>query len=123
MNYQNAAVFSPEEKKRIFHHLKEAVGFELFIHRKFVGQKRFSLEGSEILVPALNYMIEKGAELGIRGKSDPARDCMDVLRRLESSFPELAGFVFWSDAGFYNVVGNLNGRELMAHPKIITLGE
>ncbi len=63
------------------------------------------------------------AELGIRGKSDPARDCMDVLRRLESDFPELAGFVFWSDAGFYNVVGNLNGREFMAHPKIITLGE
>ena len=63
------------------------------------------------------------AELGVRGKSDPARDCMDVLRRLESSFPELAGFVFWSDAGFYNVVGNLNGRQFMAHPKIITLGE
>jgi mannan endo-1,4-beta-mannosidase len=40
------------------------------------------------------------AELGIRGKSDAPRDCLDVLRKLESSFPELAGFVFWSDEGF-----------------------
>lgn len=63
------------------------------------------------------------AELGIRGKGDPARDCLDVLRKLESSYPELAGFVFWSDEGFYNVVGNLNGREFMEHPKIVTLGK
>lgn len=53
------------------------------------------------------------AELGIRGKNEPARDCLDVWRKLESSFPELAGFVFWSDEGFYNVVGNRQGRELM----------
>jgi hypothetical protein len=63
------------------------------------------------------------AELGIRGRSDPPRDCRDVLRKLETSFPELAGFVFWSDDGFYNVVGNLHGKELMADPKIVTLGE
>lgn len=61
------------------------------------------------------------AELGIRGKSDPARDCFDVLNKLETSFPELAGFVFWSDAGFYNVVGNLNGTEFMEDPRIVTL--
>ena len=60
------------------------------------------------------------AELGIRGRSDPPRDCLDVVKKLENSFPELAGFVFWSDSGFYNVTGNLNGPELMAHPKIIT---
>jgi len=61
------------------------------------------------------------AELGIRGKSEAPRDCLDVLAKLENSFPELAGFVFWSDDGFYNVVGNVNGPELMANPKIITL--
>jgi mannan endo-1,4-beta-mannosidase len=61
------------------------------------------------------------AELGIRGKSDAPRDCLDVLAKLENSFPEMAGFVFWSDDGFYNVVGNLNGPELMANPKIVTL--
>jgi hypothetical protein len=61
------------------------------------------------------------AELGIRGREDPPRDCLDVVEKLENSFPELAGFSFWSDAPFYNVVGNNNGPELMNHPKIITL--
>ncbi len=61
------------------------------------------------------------SELGIRGRSDAPRDCMDVLKKLETTYPELAGFVFWSDAGFYNVTGNKNGTELMASPKIVTL--
>lgn len=61
------------------------------------------------------------SELGIRDSSDPPRDCMDVVTKLEDSFPELAGFVFWSDEGYYNVLGNRNGAELMASPKIITL--
>jgi len=61
------------------------------------------------------------SELGIRGRSNPPRDCLDVVTRLETKYPELAGFVFWSDAGFYNVLGNENGPELMTHPKIITL--
>jgi len=61
------------------------------------------------------------AELGIRGSSNPPRDCMDVVKKLENSYPELAGFVFWSDDGHYNVIGNDNGPELMASPKIITL--
>lgn len=61
------------------------------------------------------------SELGIRGRSDAPRDCMDVLGKLENSYPELAGFVFWSDSGFYNVLGNKNGAELMASPQIVTL--
>jgi hypothetical protein len=61
------------------------------------------------------------AELGIRDKADAPSDCMDVLSKLESSYPELAGFSFWSDEGFYNVVGNNNGKELMSNPKIVTM--
>jgi len=61
------------------------------------------------------------SELGIRGRSNPPRDCMDVLTKLQNSYPELAGFVFWSDSGFYNVVGNNNGPQLMARPEIVTL--
>ena len=61
----NRTLFSPDEKKKIYKHLNEAVGFEKFIHTKFVGQKRFSLEGAEILVPALNDLVEKGSELGV----------------------------------------------------------
>jgi 2-oxoglutarate dehydrogenase E1 component len=62
---RNSTLFTPEEKKAFFSHLVKAVGFENFIHRKFVGQKRFSLEGTETLIPALYFLIEKGARLGI----------------------------------------------------------
>jgi len=63
---RNMTEFSEEEKKEFYMHLKKAVGFEKFIHKKFVGQKRFSLEGAESLVPALIAVIEKGAEKRIR---------------------------------------------------------
>ena len=62
---KNVPTFTSEERKHIYGHLKQAVGFENFIHRKFVGQKRFSLEGSESLIPALEAVIEKGTDLGI----------------------------------------------------------
>ncbi|MCF8372455.1 MAG: 2-oxoglutarate dehydrogenase E1 component [Bacteroidales bacterium] len=61
----NTPNFTSEEKKRFYDHLKQAVGFEKFIHKKFIGQKRFSLEGAEGLIPALGQIIEKGAEHGI----------------------------------------------------------
>jgi len=61
------------------------------------------------------------AELGIRDTADAPRDCFDVLKRLEQSFPELAGFVFWSDTEHHNVVGNLNASAFMAHPQIVTM--
>jgi 2-oxoglutarate dehydrogenase E1 component len=59
---KNRSVFTREEKKHTFFHINQAVSFEQFIHRKFVGQKRFSLEGIEALVPALDALIERGAE-------------------------------------------------------------
>jgi len=62
----NRTRFTSEEKIRIWHHLKDAVGFEKFIHNRFVGQKRFSLEGAEILIPALNDLVDTGAALGVR---------------------------------------------------------
>ncbi len=62
----NQAKFSTEEKKTILRKLNQAVAFENFLHTKYVGQKRFSLEGAESLIPALNAVIEKGANLGVR---------------------------------------------------------
>jgi len=58
--------FSPSisEKKRILSKLNEAVVFENFLHTKYIGQKRFSLEGGETTIPALDAIINKGAELG-----------------------------------------------------------
>nr|WP_121270734.1 2-oxoglutarate dehydrogenase E1 component [Pedobacter schmidteae] len=62
---RNTPNFSIEEKKRILKKLNEAVSFENFLGTKFLGQKRFSLEGAEALIPALDSVIEKGADLGI----------------------------------------------------------
>ncbi|WP_158825144.1 2-oxoglutarate dehydrogenase E1 component [Mucilaginibacter lacusdianchii] len=62
---RNKPSFTVEEKKRILNKLNQAVVFESFLGTKFLGQKRFSLEGGESLIPALDSVIEKGAQLGI----------------------------------------------------------
>ena len=62
---RNHQKLSPEERKHIFYHLNVAAGFESFIHKRFPGQKRFSLEGTEGLIPALDAIIERGADQGI----------------------------------------------------------
>ena len=54
-----------ETKKRLLRKLNEAVVFENFLHTKYVGQKRFSLEGGETTIPALDVLIQKGAKLGM----------------------------------------------------------
>ncbi|WP_452223970.1 2-oxoglutarate dehydrogenase E1 component [Lacinutrix chionoecetis] len=61
----NQPQFSSDQKKHILKKLNEAVSFESFLHTKYVGQKRFSLEGGEALIPALDAMIEKAADLGV----------------------------------------------------------
>ncbi|WP_340075184.1 2-oxoglutarate dehydrogenase E1 component [Leptobacterium sp. I13] len=58
--------FTPEQKKHILKKLNEAVAFESFLHTKYVGQKRFSLEGGESLIPALDTVIEKAADMGVK---------------------------------------------------------
>ncbi|MGK6351240.1 2-oxoglutarate dehydrogenase E1 component [Parapedobacter sp. DT-150] len=63
---RNTPNFPLEKKKRILQKLNEAVVFENFLGTKFLGQKRFSLEGAESLIPALDSVIEKGTELGIQ---------------------------------------------------------
>lgn len=55
-----------EQKKRILQKLNEGVMFEKFLHTKYVGQKRFSLEGGETTIAALDAMINLGAELGVQ---------------------------------------------------------
>lgn len=63
---RNTPNFTKEEKLEILKKLNQAVGFESFLHKKFVGQKRFSLEGGESLIPALNALVEHGAEIGLK---------------------------------------------------------
>jgi len=57
---------SSDEKKNILAKLNEAVVFENFLHTKFLGQKRFSLEGGETTIPALQTIINSAAALGIK---------------------------------------------------------
>jgi 2-oxoglutarate dehydrogenase E1 component len=57
--------FSLEQKKRILNKLNEATVFENFLHTRYVGQKRFSLEGGESTIPALDSVINFGADLGV----------------------------------------------------------
>ncbi|MBX3102684.1 MAG: 2-oxoglutarate dehydrogenase E1 component [Bacteroidetes bacterium] len=63
---RNQPNFSKEEKHIILEKLGQSTTFEQFLHRKFVGQKRFSLEGAESVIPALDAIIESGADQGIR---------------------------------------------------------
>ncbi len=61
---RNKPDYTEEEKKYILRKLERAVLFENFLQKKFPGQKRFSLEGVEALIPALDAVMEKGSELG-----------------------------------------------------------
>ena len=61
----NHPSFSVEQKKHILKKLNQAVSFENFLHTKYVGQKRFSLEGGESLIPALDAVVEAAAEQGV----------------------------------------------------------
>ncbi len=62
----NQPAFSNDQKIKLITKLIEAVSFENFLHSKFVGQKRFSLEGGESLIPALDILIEAAAEKGVQ---------------------------------------------------------
>jgi len=62
---RNRPTFSREEKLRILGALQEAALFEEFLHRKFLGQKRFSLEGGETLIPLLDAVVERAGEQGV----------------------------------------------------------
>jgi 2-oxoglutarate dehydrogenase E1 component len=61
----NLPNFNADQKKNILDKLNEAVSFENFLHTKYVGQKRFSLEGGESIIPALDALIEAAAEKGV----------------------------------------------------------
>lgn len=55
-----------EQKKRILQKLNDSVVFEKFLHTKFIGQKRFSLEGGENTISGLDAIINTAAEMGVQ---------------------------------------------------------
>lgn len=63
---RNQPNFSLQEKTQVLKKLSQAVLFEEFLGKKFTGQKRFSLEGAESLIPALDMVVAEGSDLGIQ---------------------------------------------------------
>ena len=61
----NQPNFSKSEKLSILDSLNKAYTFENFLQKKYVGQKRFSLEGGESLIPAVDFLIDSAAEKGV----------------------------------------------------------
>ncbi|NND61951.1 MAG: 2-oxoglutarate dehydrogenase E1 component [Flavobacteriaceae bacterium] len=61
----NHPQYSPDDKKHILKKLNEALSFETFLHSKYVGQKRFSVEGVDSIIPGIDTLIELGADMGI----------------------------------------------------------
>ncbi len=57
--------YSSDKKRKIFYELSKASIFEDFLQKKYIGQKRFGLEGGESLIPALAMLIERGSEKGV----------------------------------------------------------
>ena len=62
---RNRADFSREQQLHILKKLQEATLFEAFLHRKFLGQKRFSLEGGEVIIPLLDSLLNQASQRGV----------------------------------------------------------
>ncbi len=97
---KNTPHFTKDEKVVILQKLNQAVVFESFLHTKFVGQKRFSLEGAEAAIPALDAICEKGADMGIedfvigmahRGRLNILTNILD--KKAEDVFSEFEGYL------------------------------
>ncbi|SFO31560.1 2-oxoglutarate dehydrogenase E1 component [Roseovarius lutimaris] len=64
--YDKEISFTREGRKAILNKLVEAEGFEKYLHVKYMGTKRFGLDGGESLIPAMEQIIKRGGQLGVR---------------------------------------------------------
>ena len=95
---ENKIKFTDRGKKAILNKLIQAEGFEKFLAVKFVGTKRFGLDGAESLIPALEQIIKRGGQLGVKEVKIgmPHRGRLNVLANLlqksyKRIFNEFAG--------------------------------
>lgn len=104
---KNRPVFSKELKLEILKKLNQASVFEQYIQKKFVGQKRFSIEGGESLISALHALVERGVDQGVkqfvigmahRGRLNALAHILD--KPYEHIFSEFAGKQFDDDGVF-----------------------
>ena len=99
--------FSGSEKKQFLEMASKASLFEQYIHRKFIGAKRFSVEGCEAMVPAIDYMVRLGGDMGVKefviGMAHRGR--LNVLTNImgkphEQVFAEFEGLEFEDSDNF-----------------------
>jgi len=64
--YDKEIRFTREGRKAILNKLVEAEGFEKYLHVKYMGTKRFGLDGGESLIPAMEQIIKRGGSLGVK---------------------------------------------------------
>ncbi|NHN83976.1 2-oxoglutarate dehydrogenase E1 component [Acetobacter musti] len=122
-----------EEKKTILKHLTEAEGFESFCQKRYVGAKRFGLEGGEISIPALHAVIDQVAQQGVKsvaiGMAHRGRlnTLVNIVRKpYVAMFSEFAGQSFKPDdvAGSGDVkyhLGSSTDVEIGGHAVHISL--
>lgn len=113
---KNIPNLSVDEKRHFLKKLNQATVFENFIHTKYIGQKRFSLEGLECLIPALDAVVQYGAGLGVdefvMGMAHRGR--LNVLANIFNKtysqiFAEFEGKVFQNETeeGFEDFEGDV----------------
>jgi len=84
--YGKEIAFTREGRKAILNKLVEAEGFEKFLHVKYMGTKRFGLDGAEALIPAMEQIIKRGGALGVEeiAIGMPHRGRLSVLANVMS---------------------------------------
>jgi len=104
---KNRPKFDQDRKQKIYSKLVQASNFEAFLGKKYVGQKRFSVEGGEALIPALDALVDKGASLGVeyfvmgmahRGRLNTLTNIFQ--KRPQDIFSEFEGKEFDYDGAF-----------------------
>ena len=103
---RNRPAFAKERKLEILENLIDSELFETFLHKRYLGQKRFSLEGAESLIPAIHSIVELAPEVGVKelvmGMAHRGR--LNVLANiLDKSYAMIFGE--FEDIGAPNVTG------------------
>ncbi len=128
---RNRPELTVDEKRHFLEKLNQATVFENFLHTKYIGQKRFSVEGLECLIPALDAVIQYGSGLGVEefvmGMAHRGR--LNVLANIFNKtytqiFGEFEGKVFQNDQfegdvkyhlGYDTVVDTKSGKKVHLH--------
>ena len=107
---ENQLNYTETGKKAILQKLIQAEGFEKFLHLKYIGTKRFGIDGGESLIPALEQILKKGSQLGVKevkiGMSHRGR--LNVLANLlQKSYKRI--FNEFTSEGESSNVGDIAG--------------